>query len=82
MLSVQNGSQLAQSTQEILKENVEISAKVRALVTDIAESSQKQAHGIEQLNQAIIEIDKVTQHNAANAEESAGASEEMSAQAK
>ena len=37
--------------------------------------------GIEQTNTAVAEMDKVTQQNAANAEESASASEELSAQA-
>eukprot|EP00831_Metopus_contortus_P014895 TRINITY_DN16179_c0_g1_i2.p1 TRINITY_DN16179_c0_g1~~TRINITY_DN16179_c0_g1_i2.p1 ORF type:complete len:215 (+),score=19.11 TRINITY_DN16179_c0_g1_i2:160-804(+) len=37
--------------------------------------------GIEQINMAVSQMDKVTQTNAANAEESASASEEMSAQA-
>ncbi|MBI5591559.1 MAG: hypothetical protein HY881_13860, partial [Deltaproteobacteria bacterium] len=41
----------------------------------------EQAKGIEQVNIAISEMDKVTQQNAATAEESASASEEMNAQA-
>ena len=36
---------------------------------------------IEQVNKAVTEMDKVTQQNAANAEESASASEELSSQA-
>jgi methyl-accepting chemotaxis protein len=40
----------------------------------------EQAQGIEQVNRAVTEIDKVVQQAAANAEESA--SEEMSAQAR
>jgi len=37
--------------------------------------------GIDQINKAVAEMDKVTQQTAANAEESASASEEMNAQA-
>ena len=37
--------------------------------------------GIDQINTAVAEMDHVTQRNAANAEESASASEEMNAQA-
>ena len=48
---------------------------------EIAAASQEQAQGIEQVNTAVAEMDKVTQQNAANAEESACASEEMNAQA-
>ena len=50
------------------------------LVAEIAAASNEQAQGIEQVNTAVSEMDKVTQNNAANAEESASASEEMSAQ--
>ncbi len=55
--------------------------KVAAIVAEIAESSNEQARGIDQVNSSIGEVDKVTQQNAANAEESASASEQMSAQA-
>jgi methyl-accepting chemotaxis protein len=54
---------------------------VGELVGEIAAASNEQAQGIEQVNTAVTEMDKVTQSNAANAEESASASEEMSAQA-
>jgi len=39
------------------------------------------AQGIDQVNTAVAQMDKVTQQNAANAEESASASEELSSQA-
>ena len=50
-------------------------------MAEIAEASNEQSKGIEQVSTAILEMDKVVQRNAANAEESASASEEMSAQA-
>jgi methyl-accepting chemotaxis protein len=53
---------------------VEIAGKVSQLVEEIAAASQEQARGIEQLNQAVAQMDKVVQQNAANAEESASAS--------
>ena len=46
-----------------------------------AATAQEQARGIGQVNTAVAQMDKVTQQNAANAEESASASEELSAQA-
>jgi methyl-accepting chemotaxis protein len=52
------------------------------MVEEIAVASKEQSSGITQINQAISNIDQVTQQNAANAEESAAAAEEMSAQAK
>ena len=48
---------------------------------EIAAASSEQATGIEQVNKAVAEMDKVTQQNAASAEESASASEEMNGQA-
>ena len=48
---------------------------------EIATASEEQAHGINQVNTAVSEMDKVTQSTAASAEESAAASEELNAQA-
>ena len=50
-------------------------------MAEIAAASNEQAQGIEQVNTAVAEMDKVVQQNAANAEENASASEEMNAQA-
>ena len=55
--------------------------KVGELVGEIAAASSEQAQGIDQVNTAVNEVDKVTQQNDASAEESASASEEMNAQA-
>jgi hypothetical protein len=54
---------------------------VAQLIGEIANASQEQAQGIGQVNTAVTEMDKVTQSNAANAEESASASEELNGQA-
>ncbi|HWD20165.1 MAG TPA: methyl-accepting chemotaxis protein [Verrucomicrobiae bacterium] len=62
----------------------EIVAKVRQvddLVAEVAHASQEQTQGIAQINQAVGEMDKVTQGNAATAEEGAGAAQELNAQA-
>ena len=48
---------------------------------EIAAASKEQAQGIEQINRAVTEMEKVTQANAATAEESAAAAEELNAQA-
>jgi methyl-accepting chemotaxis protein len=55
--------------------------KVGELVRQISAGSKEQAQGIEQLNRAVAEMDKVTQQTAANAEQSAATAEEMNAQA-
>jgi methyl-accepting chemotaxis protein len=79
--SVHKGNTLTASTLEAFKENMTISDKVGLLIEEIATASQEQSHGIGQINTAVANMDKVTQDAAANAEESASASEEMNAQA-
>ncbi len=79
--AVKNGNDLTHMTQEAFKENATISGKVEQLVDEIAAASQEQAHGIAEVNKAVVEMEKVTQKTAANAEESAAASEELNSQA-
>jgi methyl-accepting chemotaxis protein len=78
---VKDGSELVGRTNEAFQQVAGSSAKVADLVAEIAAASNEQAQGIGQINTAVTELDKVTQQNAANAEESASAAEEMSAQA-
>ena len=62
----------------------EIVTKVRQvdeLVAEVAGASREQTEGITQINTAVGQMDKVTQSNAASAEESAAAAEELNAQA-
>ncbi|MDR3460631.1 MAG: methyl-accepting chemotaxis protein [Verrucomicrobiae bacterium] len=55
--------------------------QVDELVTEVAGASREQTQGITQISTAVAQMDKVTQGNAANAEESAAAAEELNAQA-
>ncbi len=48
--------------------------EVGKLITNIASATHEQAQGVDQVNTAVAQMDKVTQQNAANAEEAAGAS--------
>jgi methyl-accepting chemotaxis protein len=75
------GGQLAAATQEAFKRNFEIAAKVGNAVDQIATAAREQGRGIGQANSAINQLDKVTQTNAASAEEGASAAEELSAEA-
>jgi len=77
---VNDGSELISTTNKAFSQVAESSAKAGDLVAEISEASKEQSNGIEQVNLAITEMDKVIQQNAANAEESASASEEMNAQ--
>ena len=64
-----------------LQEIVAKARQVDELVAEIAAASKEQSQGIGQVNTAISQMDKVTQSNAASAEESASAAEELNAQA-
>jgi ABC-type transporter Mla subunit MlaD len=55
--------------------------QVVALVRQVAEASNEQSQGVSLINNSVGEIDRVSQGNAANAEETAATSEEFSAQA-
>jgi hypothetical protein len=66
----------------ILKQIGEGIQKVTQLVGEVSAASDEQAKGVEQVNTAVAQMDKVTQSNAASAEESASAGEELSAQAR
>ena len=57
------------------------SEKVGGLVSEIAAASSEQAQGIDQVNQAMTQMDQVVQQTAANSEEAAAAAEELNSQA-
>ncbi len=78
--AVENGSQISSNTAASLKKNVEVTTEAVALIDEIAQTSQEQAMSITQINQGIDQISSVVQTNAATAEESAAASEELSGQ--
>ncbi|MFP4417360.1 MAG: methyl-accepting chemotaxis protein [Chitinispirillaceae bacterium] len=79
--NAENGVGLADETSKSIQSIAESSSKVAGLIQEVAAASNEQAQGIEQVNTAVAQLDQVTQGNAANAEESASASEELSAQA-
>ncbi len=79
--SARDGAALASEVAKALTAIKEASAKSNALIGEIAAAGGEQATGIEQVNLAVGQMDKVTQSNAAAAEQSAGASEELSSQA-
>ncbi|MHC4487828.1 MAG: methyl-accepting chemotaxis protein [Planctomycetota bacterium] len=76
-----NGVNIADEVSKILDEIVQGVTKTTDLVNEIAAASQEQAQGIGQANVAVAQIDNITQRNAAYAEESASASEELGTQA-
>jgi methyl-accepting chemotaxis protein len=80
--AVKKGNEITQSTQTAFKENIEIAVKHTRLIEEIAAASLEQAQGIEQVAAAVAQMNHVTQANAASAQESASAGEELNAQVK
>jgi methyl-accepting chemotaxis protein len=78
---VNQGGELVTKTNEAFAKVAESTSKVGTLVGEISAASNEQAQGIEQINRAVVDMDKVIQQNAASAEQSASSSAEMSDQA-
>jgi len=74
---IKNGSSMVDGAAESFSRVAEGALKAQSLVGEITAASGEQADGVNQINQAIIEIDKVTQNNAATSEESASAASEL-----
>jgi hypothetical protein len=75
------GADISSKVAKGLEEIVGKARQVDELAGEVAVASQEQSQGIAQVNTAVTEMDKVTQSNAATAEESAAAAEELTAQA-
>jgi methyl-accepting chemotaxis protein len=56
--------------------------KVTDIVTEIATASNEQSSGIEQVNKAVMQLDELTQQNAALVEQASAASQAMAEQAR
>jgi len=77
-----DGSAKLEQVAGVIRAITESSTQVKTLVDEVNMGSQEQARGIDQISKAIAQMDQVTQGTAASAEESASASEELSAQAR
>jgi methyl-accepting chemotaxis protein len=77
---IQLGNQQIQETLTKFYDMGESAKKVNSLVGEIAQASLEQAREIELINRAVGDMDRVVQQNAASAEESASASQELTAQ--
>jgi methyl-accepting chemotaxis protein len=78
---VQNGSQLVAQAGETMDEIVMAVKMVTDIVNEIAAASQEQSAGIDQVNNAITNMDEVTQQNAALVEQAAAAASSLEAKA-
>ncbi len=73
--------QVAERASKALAELVPAVRKTAELVQEVAAASREQASGVGQVSKAMLQVDQVTQRNAAAAEEFASTAEEMSAHA-
>jgi len=78
---VKAGTQLVDESGKTLEEIIEGTQKVADIVAEIAAASIEQASGIDQVNNAITQMDNMTQDNAALVEEAAASSRSMQEQA-
>ncbi|CAG4882631.1 Methyl-accepting chemotaxis protein [Georgfuchsia toluolica] len=78
---VEAGTRLVDEAGKTMEQIVSSVKRVTDIMGEIAAASQEQGHGIEEVNQAIVQMDRVTQQNAALVEEAAAAAESMQEQA-
>ena len=78
---VEEGSRLVNKSGETLDEIMTSVKKVSDIIAEISTSSEEQAAGIDEVNKAVIQMDEMTQQNAALVEEAAAASESLGEQA-
>ncbi|MGZ3324318.1 MAG: methyl-accepting chemotaxis protein [Xanthobacteraceae bacterium] len=78
---VDTGARLVDQARTTMSEVVDSIGKVADIMADISAATAEQTHGIEQANRAIMDMDGVTQQNAALVEEAAAAAQAMQQQA-
>ena len=77
---VESGSRLVDTAGKTMEEIVQSVKRVTDIMAEISAASQEQRGGIEQVNNAVTQMDKVTQQNAALVEEAAAAAKSMEEQ--
>ena len=78
---VGNGSKLVEQAGKTMEEIVTSVKRVTDIMSEISAASLEQTSGIEQVNQAVTQMDETTQQNAALVEEAAAAAESLEEQA-
>jgi methyl-accepting chemotaxis protein len=74
---VEDGSSLVTQSGQTLEQIVASVKKVSDIIAEIAAASREQSSGIEQVNKAVMQMDEMTQQNAALVEEATAASQAM-----
>jgi methyl-accepting chemotaxis protein len=79
---VEAGNQLAGEAGAAMQEILDSVQRVTHIMSEIASASAEQGSGIEQVNQAVVQMDDMTQQNAALVEQTAAASATLASQAR
>jgi len=79
--TVGRGAALVNNAGKIMDEIVSSIKRVTEIMTEITAASHEQSTGIDQINQAVSQMDEVTQQNAALVEEAAAAAASLEEQA-
>ena len=79
---VEDGTVLVAQSGQTLEQIVSSVKKVSDIIAEIAAASREQSSGIEQVNRAIMQMDQMTQQNAALVEEATASSQGMADQAR
>ena len=79
--SVEAGSRLVRAAGESMNDIVGSVQRVTDIIGEITAASTEQSSGIAQVNDAVVQLDRMTQQNAALVEESAAAAESLKDQA-
>ena len=77
---VETGSKLVASAGQTMEEIVVSVKRVTDIMAEISAASREQSNGIDQVNTAVSQMDKMTQQNAALVEEAAAAAKSMEEQ--
>jgi len=75
--TVQQGASLVSNAGATMGEIVQSVRRVNEILDEISDASREQSAGIEQVNRAVVEMDQVTQQNAALVEEAAAAAHSL-----
>ena len=75
------GARLVDQAGATMEEVVASVKRVTDIIGEISSASTEQTHGIEQVNQAIVEMDNMTQQNSALVEQASAAAQAMNQQA-
>ena len=78
---VDAGSQLVAQAGVTMQEVLDSVQRVTDIMSEISSASQEQTQGIEEINRSVVEMDTVTQQNAALVEEASAAAQAMHEQA-